>query len=113
MIELDDTARQVVGFYKGEIISCIRANLLAHGPVGYYDKFYGLDQLGPSDRQAASICTRLSVAPEFRKHPAATVRTFKKLYDFGVRNNVETSYLDCYDDLIGFFESFWIRVPVS
>ena len=104
--ELDDTARQVVGYHDGKIIACIRANLLKHGSVGYYEKFYGLEQLSDSERNEASICTRLSVAPEYRRHPAATVHTFQKLYDFGVRNKIKTSYLDCYEDLIGFFERF-------
>jgi|GEM_PF-2156094 len=103
---LDDTARQVIVFYAGKIIGCIRANLLKHGPVDYYHELYGLDRLSKAQCTKTSICTRLSVAPKYRKHPSVTKKMFQTLYDYGVQNDVELSYLDCYDRLAGFFEKF-------
>ena len=57
-------------------------------------------------RGRASICTRLSVHPDFRRHPQVTRRLFQTLYNYGVREGVQYSYLDCYPRLIRFFEKF-------
>jgi len=102
---LDRYAHQVVAHRNGEIVGCIRANLLRRGPVGDYLDFYNLDKMAPAKRQNASICTRLMVSKEQRR-TSVSIDIFKHLYEFGLAHNIETSHMDCNRHLIGFFEKF-------
>lgn len=102
---LDETGRQLIGFSGGEIVACVRANLLADGPIGDYFSFYGMDALDPAVALRSSICTRLMVRADFRK-TQVPVDIFKRLYDFAIENRVETSYMDCNAHLVRFFRKF-------
>lgn len=102
---LDDTAHQLVGFSDGAIVACVRANLLADGPVGDYFDLYGMDKLDPAAALRSSICTRLMVRPDFRK-TKTPVDIFKRLYDFAIENRIESSYMDCNSHLVSFFRKF-------
>ncbi|MFN3961028.1 MAG: N-acyl amino acid synthase FeeM domain-containing protein [Parvularculaceae bacterium] len=102
---LDETGRQLIGFSGGEIVACVRANLLSDGPVGDYFSFYGMDALDPAAALRSSICTRLMVRADFRK-TQVPVDIFKRLYDFAIENRVETSYMDCNAHLVRFFRKF-------
>lgn len=102
---LDDSAHQLVGFSNGEIVACVRANLLADGPVGDYFSFYDMDKLDPASALRSSICTRLMVRADFRK-TQTPVEIFKQLYDFAIENRVESSFMDCNAHLVRFFRKF-------
>jgi GNAT superfamily N-acetyltransferase len=102
---LDETGRQLVGFSGGEIVACVRANLLRDGPVGDYFSFYGMDRIDPASAMRSSICTRLMVRPDFRK-TQTPIDIFKELYDFAIKNGVESSYMDCNAPLVRFFKKF-------
>lgn len=102
---LDDTGHQLIGFANGEIVACVRANLLADGPVGDYFQFYGMDALSSEEARRSSICTRLMVRADYRK-TLVPVEIFKALYDFAIRNDVQSSYMDCNAHLIRFFRKF-------
>lgn len=102
---LDEAGYQLVGFADGEIVVCVRANLLAEGPIGDYFELYGLDRLDPLAVARSAICTRLMVRSDLRSTDV-TVKLFRHLYDFAIARNVESSFLDCNAHLVGFFRKF-------
>jgi GNAT superfamily N-acetyltransferase len=102
---LDATARQVLALKDGRVVGCIRANLLRDGPIGDYDVLYRLDSMRSEERADTSICTRLMVAPEYRR-TTIVADIIKHLYRWAIDNRVASSWMDCNPPLVRFFEKF-------
>jgi N-acyl-L-homoserine lactone synthetase len=102
---LDDTAHQGVVFKDGKIIACMRVNFLRDGPIGHYYDFYRFKELESAKLQAASICTRLMVAREYRR-TVVSIEILKFLYKYGLYRDIATCTMDCNLHLVRFFEKF-------
>lgn len=106
---LDDCGHQGLILENGRIVGCIRMNLLREAPIGDYFDFYGLERLSVKELQSASICTRLMIEPRLR-HTSASVELVKFAYEFGLKYNVSTCFIDCNDHLVRFFRRFGWKV---
>jgi GNAT superfamily N-acetyltransferase len=63
---------------------------------------YQIDRLDFSEIEAASITTRLMVAPHYRSS-TVTVRIVKSVYRFALEHGITTDLIDCNAHLVPFF----------
>lgn len=107
---LDEKGHQGLILRDNEIVGSIRMNLLKHGAVGDYFEFYDLAALAPEALLKSSICTRLMIEPSLRR-TSASIDLVKFAYEFGLRNDIETCFIDCNSHLTRFFGRFgWRRL---
>jgi predicted GNAT family N-acyltransferase len=107
---LDEKGHQGLILRDTDIVGCIRMNLLKHGAVGDYFDFYDLSVLSPDGLMRSSICTRLMIEPSLRR-TAASIDLVKFAYEFGLRNGIDTCFIDCNSHLTRFFGRFgWRRL---
>ena len=105
---LDATAVNIVAIDGDAICGCVRVNFLRRGPIGEYQSLYGIDRLPESEQQASSITTRLMVGRAWRR-TTVTSRLITTIYEYALRRDILTDYIDCNRHLIPFFERLGYR----
>jgi N-acyl-L-homoserine lactone synthetase len=105
---LDAKGHQGVILRDNEIVGSIRMNLLKDGPVGDYFRFYSLGDLSAQALAKSSICTRLMIEPSLRRTPAS-IELVKFAYEFGLKNGIDSCFIDCNHHLVRFFRRFGWR----
>ncbi len=99
---LDENAYHCVASRDGEIIGCLRLNLLREGSVQPYFDFYELHRLSFDQQRFASICTRNMVRRQFRKTTVA-VKMMNAIYEYALGHGVRTNFMDVNEPLVGLF----------
>ena len=87
---------------NGEIIGTVRMNFSRDGDLNGYDEFYAMASAGEFHPQSTSICTRLMIAPEYRRTLLAA-RLCLATYELGLENGITHNFIDCNDHLTDFF----------
>ncbi len=105
----DRDAYNFAAFQDEEVVGAIRVHFSRSSDIGYYDEFFDMGSVGHFHPQATSMCTRLMVAPRLRG-TALAVRLAQVSYDFGLRNQIRFNFLDCYEQLTGFFSRLGYRI---
>ncbi len=102
---LDPTGHQCVATDKGEIVGCVRLNLVREGGVQPYFDFYELYRLSEREQLSASICTRYMAAPAFRKS-RVPLELLKMIYLFGIENGATSCYMDTNAPFLNMYKKF-------
>lgn len=102
---LDATGHHGIVHKDGEIIACVRLNIVREGGVQPYFDFYEMGRLPKAEQITASICTRNMVAKPYR-NTGVSVRMLKLIYLHGIENGVTTCFMDVNEPLIGLFQKF-------
>ena len=105
---LDRTAHHGIVTKDGEIVACVRLNMVREGGVQPYFDFYELYRLSPSEQKTASICTRNMVAAPYR-NTGISIRMLKMIYSHGIENGATTCFMDVNAPLINLFQKFGYR----
>lgn len=106
---LDATAHNVVALDgQGQIAGCVRLNLCRDGGTDYYESLTRMEDVGSDHPYHTSLCTRLMVAPEFRKSPLAA-RLACACYDIAMAQGVVWNFVDCNEHLVPFFRRLGYR----
>jgi len=101
---LDAFATNIVAWdTKGYVVGGVRTNFSRNGFLCGYDEFYNMRFAGAQHPHSTSICTRLMIAPEYRRSTLA-VRLSIAVYEFGLEHDVTHNFIDCNDHLVSFFE---------
>jgi len=99
---LDDTGYNILASSGGSVVGCVRVNLGRDGGLDYYRNLLNMDAVGKDCPTRVALCTRLMVAPKFRKSTLA-VRLSAACFDIGFSKGVLWNFIDCNDHLVGFF----------
>jgi len=99
---LDNRGRNIIARAGDEIVGCVRVNFSRDGDLDYYERLLAMDKVGHSHPTATSLCTRLMVAPDYRRSTLA-VRLACASFDMGLRNGIVWNFVDCNDHLVEFF----------
>ena len=100
---LDKSGTNFVAWAGESIVGCVRVNFCRDGGTAYYEELLHMADVGPTFREDSSICTRLMVAPEFRKSRLATHLSCA-CFQLGRENRIRWNFIDCNDHLVRFFE---------
>ena len=99
---LDANGHQIVARQRDALVGVVRINLCGERDVGYYRDLCAMEVAGSDHPTATSLCTRLMVAPEFRRSTLA-VRLCEFVYAFAMRQGIRHNFIDCNDHLVPFF----------
>lgn len=106
---LDETAINLAAWANGEVIGAIRNNAAQDGPLGMYESFYGMTDVGSDHPTLTSITTRLMIAPMYRKS-ALAIHLANESYRIGLQRGIQWNFIDCNPHLRSFFLSLgWIE----
>lgn len=98
-----DPSSYVFGAWKhGELIGTVRTNFIREADVGEYHDFYQIGRLSQSERDQASLTTRLMIHSEHRRGTLG-VRLAQAIYTFGLERGITADLIDCNSHLVPFF----------
>ena len=100
---LDAAAFNLVAWHDERIVGCVRVNFARDGGLDYYRDLLRMEAIGPSWPDRVSLCTRLMIAPRWRRTTLA-VRLSIACYELGLGSGIAWNFIDCNDHLVGFFE---------
>jgi GNAT superfamily N-acetyltransferase len=101
---LDEFATNLIAWdATGAVVGTVRTNFARDGDLDGYELFYEMASAGSCHPCSTSICTRLMIAPAYRRSLLA-VRLAVAVYDVGLKNGITHNFIDCNEHLVPFFE---------
>lgn len=106
---LDKCGINLAAWVDNQVVGVIRNNASSDGPLGDYEQFYGMCDVGNDHPSLTSITTRLMLAPEYRRG-ALAVRLALASFSIGMERGTRWNFIDCNPHLVKFFERLgWIE----
>jgi GNAT superfamily N-acetyltransferase len=106
---LDSTGYNIVAWDSTESVAgCVRVNfardgaLDCYGASDYYCELLNMNAVGSDHPAKTSVCTRLMVAPTYRRSALAT-RLSRASFDLGLDHGIAWNFINCDDRLVEFF----------